>query len=72
MFSCEVIYPRCIINNNISYNDILSEDVLRQAAVAQLYATIIERREDASASTTGPSFCLGSTGQLQLLIIYHI
>ena len=63
MLSCEVMYPSSIRNNSIIYNDIFSEDVSRQAAVVQLYATLIERREDASASTTGPSLCPGSPGQ---------
>ena len=54
MLSCEVLYPKIIRNNNISYNDIFSEDVTRQAAVVQLCAIIIEKREDASASTLAP------------------
>ena len=54
MLKCEVMYPRSIRNNSISYNDIFSEDVSRQAAVIQLYANLIERREDASASTLAP------------------
>ena len=63
MLSCEVMYPSSIRNNSIIYNDIFSEDVSRQAAVVQLYATLIERREDVSASTTGPSLYPGSPGQ---------
>ena len=69
MLSCDIIYPRSIRNNCISYNNIFSEDVTRQAAIVQLYTTLIERREDASASTTGPSSCSGSPGQLQQLIM---
>ena len=65
----EVIYPTNTRNGSIEYSDIFSQDVDRQAAITQLYATLIERREDASASTTGPSSCPGSPGQLQQLIM---
>ena len=54
MLSCEVLYQRSIRYNNISYNDIFSEDVSRQAAVDQLYTTLIERREDASTLPPAP------------------
>ena len=37
-----------IRNNYIKYSDIFSEDVIKQAAVAQLFATLIERTEDGS------------------------
>ena len=40
---------------NTSYNDIFSQSVVRQAAVVQLIVSLLERREDASASSTGPS-----------------
>ena len=69
ILKCEVIYPTNTRNSSIEYGDIFSEDVDRQAAITQLYATLIERREDASASTTGPSSCPGSPGQLQQLIM---
>ena len=48
---------------NTSYNDIFSQSVVRQAAVVQLIVSLLERREDASASETGPSNCLGDPGQ---------
>ena len=66
---CEVTYPPSIRNNEIEYSDIFSNDVSKQAAVTQLFSSLIERREDASASTTGPSSCPGSPGQLQHLIM---
>ena len=65
---CEVIYPPSIRNNNIEY-DIFNDNVSKQAAVTQLFSSLIERREDASASITGPSSCPGSPGQAQQLIM---
>ena len=61
---CEVTYPPSIRNNEIEYSDIFSNDVSKQAAVTQLFSSLIERREDASASTTGPSSCPGQLQQL--------
>ena len=39
---------------DVTYEDIFSEDIARQAAAVQLIASLLQRREDASASTTGP------------------
>ena len=64
---CESIYPTSIRNDQIEDSDIFNDDVLKQAAVTQLIASLIERREDASASDTGPSSCPESPGQLQQL-----
>ena len=67
---CEIIYPPSISNNYIEYSDIFSEDVIKQAAVAQLFATLIERREYASASSTGPSNCQGFPVQCDSSVNY--
>ena len=56
---CDIIYPPSIRNNYIEYSDIFSEDVTKQAVCTVFFATLKERREDASASTTGPSSCSG-------------
>ena len=39
---------------DIKYEDIFSDSVHKQAAVVQLISSLLERREDASPSTTGP------------------
>ena len=52
---CEVINPKSTRNNHIEYSDIFNDDVVKQSAVTHLIASLIERREDASASDTGPS-----------------
>ena len=39
---------------NIIYEDIFSDSVYKQAAVVKLISSLLERREDASSSTTGP------------------
>ena len=52
---CEVINLKNTRNNQIEYSDIFEDDVLKQSAVTRLFASLIERREDASASDTGPS-----------------
>ena len=39
---------------DVTYEDMFSEDIARQAAAVQLIASLLQRREDASASTTGP------------------
>ena len=36
------------------YSDIFHNDLTKQTAVAQLFASLIGRREDTSASITGP------------------
>ena len=60
---CDTIYPPSMRKSDIQYSDIFHYDVTKQAAVAQLFASLIERREDASASLTGPSSCPGPPGQ---------
>ena len=60
---CEPIYPYISRDTNILYNDIFSDDIMKQAAVTKLYSTLLERREDASALTIGPSNCPGNPGQ---------
>ena len=44
-------------SNHIEYYDIFSEDLLKQVAVTKLFASLLERREDASAFTAGPMCC---------------
>ena len=60
---CEPIYPFISRDTNIFYNDIFSDDIMKQAAITKLYSTLLERREDASALKIGPSNCLGDPGQ---------
>ena len=60
---CEDTYPEGTRDETISYSDIYSEDVHKQTAVTKLFATLLQRREDASVSTTGPSCCPGLPGQ---------
>ena len=52
---CEKLYPKEKRNVSIVYNNIFSDDTTKQAEVVQLFATLMERREDASSSSTGPS-----------------
>ena len=54
---CEKNYPSNTRNQNISYSDIHSIDITKQAAVTKLFATLLERREVASANSTGPQYC---------------
>ena len=54
---CEKLYPVVRRDTSKSYDDIFSDNVDKQAAIAQLFLTLLEMREDASASTTGPSCC---------------
>ena len=67
VLECEDTYKTGITDNNIVYNDIFSDNIEKQAAVTKLYSTLLQRREDASAFTTGPSSC--PPGQLQQLIM---
>ena len=52
---CDPIYPNESRDPNIQYEDIFSDSVDKQADVTKLFATLLERREDASALETGPS-----------------
>ena len=54
---CEKKHPSNTRNQNISYSDIYSIDITKQAAVTKLFATLLERREVASANSTGPQCC---------------
>ena len=56
----EVTYPLHTRDADILYSDIYSEDTLKQTAATKLFSTLFQRREDASASTTGPSSCPGA------------
>ena len=54
---CDQVYPVNLRDSNISYMDIFSDNIDKHAAVAKLFVTLLERREDTSASTTGASCC---------------
>ena len=45
------------VTNHIQYHDIFSEDLTKQVAVTKLFVSLLEKREDASAHTTGPMCC---------------
>ena len=49
------LYPLHTRDTNINYNNMFSDNIDKQAAVVQLFATLLERTEDTSASTTGLS-----------------
>ena len=68
-FECEDTYLSGIRDDNILYSDIFSDDVEKQAAVTKLFSTLLQRREDASASTTGPSSCPGPPGNCNNQIV---
>ena len=51
---CEKVYPVETRTSSIEYNDIFSDDLAKQADAAHLFATLLERREEASSLTTGP------------------
>ena len=53
--------PSNTVNNHIQYHDIFSEDLTKQVAVTKLFVSLLEKREDASAHTTGPTCCPVST-----------
>ena len=53
--TCDPIYPKETRNYNIKYEDIFSETVSKQSDVTKLFASLLEKREDASALDTGPS-----------------
>ena len=54
---CEKLYPKDTRNPTILYSDIFSNDSTKQKAVVQLFADLLERREDTSSFNTGPSCC---------------
>ena len=56
---CEKLNCNDTLNRSIKYEDIFSSDIMKQAAVTKLFASLLERREDASASPAGPSLCSG-------------
>ena len=53
--TCDPIYQKETRNNNIKNEDIFSKTVSNQSDVTKLFATLLEKREDASALDTGPS-----------------
>ena len=53
--SCDPINPKETRNYIIKYKDIFNKTVSKQSDVTKLFATLLEKREDASALDTGPS-----------------
>ena len=60
---------KSIRKRQIEYSDIFDDDLLKQATVTQLIASLIERRENASASDVDPSSSSGSPGQCSTSVI---
>ena len=58
---CEITYPLDTRDFDIMNSEIYSDDISKPAAVTKLFSTLLQRREDASTSTTGPSSCPGTT-----------
>ena len=56
---CDKLWsPSNTISNHIQYHhDIFSEDLTKQVAVTKMFASLLEKREDVSACTTGPMCC---------------
>ena len=51
---CNKLYQEETCPTNMKQEDIFSENVYKQAAVIKLKVSLLERRDDASSSTTGP------------------
>ena len=54
---CLVCEKNISTSNTIKYEDIFSDTIEKQVAVTKLFASLLERREDASAYTAGPMCC---------------
>ena len=55
---CEKTIPTSnTYGDHIQYHDIYSEELAKQVAVTRLFSSLLEKREDASALTTGPVCC---------------
>ena len=52
---CVQLTPEEAQDKDIQYEDLFSNSVIKQAAITKLFSSLLERREDASASKTGPS-----------------
>ena len=52
---CRKITPGEMDTHNTKYDDIFSQNLLKQAAVVQPIVSLLERREDASVPFTGPN-----------------
>ena len=58
---CAKAYPSNSTQSNpMEYHGIFSEDTIKQVAIIKLFASLLEKREDASAYTAGPMCCPGS------------
>ena len=60
---CDKIYHPEARIDNIEYSDILSNDINKQTVVTKLFTSLLERREVASANSTGPQCCPGVPGE---------
>ena len=54
---CLVCEKNILTSNTIKYEGIFSDTIEKQVAVTKLFASLLERREDASAYTAGPMCC---------------
>ena len=46
------------LDENMVYEDLFSDILSKQVSVAKLFATLLERREEASSLSSGPSHSL--------------
>ena len=60
---CDKIYHPETRTDNIEYSDIFRNDINKQSAVTKLFTSLLERREVASANSTGPQCCPGVPGE---------
>ena len=60
---CDKIYHPETRTDNIEYSDIFSNDINKQSTVTKLFTSLLERREVASANSTGPQCCPGVPGE---------
>ena len=63
LIECEQNYPITTRTHHLPYHDIFSSDITKQAAVTKLFASLLEKREVASAHSAGPQCCPGSPGE---------
>ena len=63
LLECDKNYPLESRTQDISYSDIFSYDITKQLAATKLFSSLLERREVASADSTGPQCCTGLPGE---------
>ena len=56
---CDKLFPPETRTDKTEYSDIFSNDVTKQLTVTKLYSSLLERREVASANSTGLQCCPG-------------